>query len=264
VTLLGFEWTSWIHGHRHVLYFTDDGPLISSLPEASDHPSELWAALAGREALTFAHHSAGGPIATDWSIAPDPRFEPVTEVASVHGASEALDAPFLIGGALPGSTVRDALGRGHRLGFVGSGDGHDGHPGLSQLSAGTGGLAAILAEDATREAVLAALRARRCWATNGPRILLDAELAGRAMGSSIPAAELAAGAELRVRVVAPGELAGVELIRAGRSAERADGGRRRELEHTWRLADLRGGEYVYVRALQADGGAAWSSPWFVE
>ena len=26
VTLLGFEWTSWIHGHRHVLYFGDDGP----------------------------------------------------------------------------------------------------------------------------------------------------------------------------------------------------------------------------------------------
>ena len=28
VTLLGFEWTSWIYGHRHVLYFDDDGAVI--------------------------------------------------------------------------------------------------------------------------------------------------------------------------------------------------------------------------------------------
>jgi hypothetical protein len=264
VTLLGYEWTSWIHGHRHVLHFSDDGPLISSLDEASDDPRELWAGLAGRDSLTFAHHSAGAPIPTNWEIPPDPAFEPVTEVASVHGASEALDAPHLIGGAVRGNTVRDALDRGYRLGFVGSGDGHDGHPGLTRLSAGTGGLAAILAEDATREAVLAALRARRTYATNGPRILLDADLAGRPMGGAIPAAELAGGAELRLRVVAPGELAGAELIRAGRTAERADGERRCELEISWKLADLRRGEYAYVRVVQADGGAAWSSPWFVE
>ena len=30
------------------------------------------------------------------------------------------------------------------------------------------------------------------------------------------------------------------------------------------LADLESGEYVYVRAVQADGGAAWSSPFFVD
>jgi hypothetical protein len=30
------------------------------------------------------------------------------------------------------------------------------------------------------------------------------------------------------------------------------------------LRDLRAGEYVYVRVVQADGGAAWSSPFFVE
>jgi hypothetical protein len=265
VTLLGYEWTSWIHGHRHVLYFGDDGPVISSLDEASDDPRELWAALAGREALTFAHHSAGGPIPTNWAIPPDPAFEPVTEVASVHGSSEALDAPHLIHAPVAGNTVRDVLDRGYRLGFVGSGDGHDGHPGLTHVASPTGGVAAILAEEATREAALEALRARRTYATNGPRILLRAELAGHPMGSAVAAAELAGGAaELRLRVVAPGEIASVDVVRSGRVVESIPGDGRRELEVRDRLRDLRAGEYVYVRVVQIGGGAAWTSPWFVE
>jgi hypothetical protein len=265
VSLLGYEWTSWIHGHRHVLYFGDDGPVVSSLDEATDDPRELWTALAGREALTFAHHSAGGPIPTNWAIPPDPAFEPVTEVASVHGSSEALDAPHLIEAPVAGNTVRDALDRGYRLGFVGSGDGHDGHPGLTHVASATGGVAAILAEDATREAVLAALRARRTYATNGPRVLLRAELAGRPMGSAIAAAELAGGAaELLLRVVAPGEIASVDVVRSGRVVESLPGDGRRELDLRDRLRGLRAGEYVYVRVVQVGGGAAWTSPWFID
>jgi hypothetical protein len=31
VTLLGYEWTSWIFGHRHVLHFEDTASIRSSL-----------------------------------------------------------------------------------------------------------------------------------------------------------------------------------------------------------------------------------------
>ena len=94
----------------------------------------------GESVLTFAHHSAGGPIATNWSIPPDPELEPVTEIVSVHGSSEAMDSPGLIYSPLPGNTVRDALGLGFELGFIGSGDSHDGHPGKAHLmSPGMGG-----------------------------------------------------------------------------------------------------------------------------
>ena len=134
VALLGFEWTSWIHGHRHVLHFADDGPVIDSADPATESPLELWAALEGRDSLTFAHHSAGGPVPTNWAIPPDPRFEPVTEIASVHGSSEALDSPGLIYDPVPGNFVRDVLDTGVKLGFIGSGDSHDGHPGLAHLS----------------------------------------------------------------------------------------------------------------------------------
>jgi len=103
----------------------------------------------------------------------------VTEIASVHGSSEAEDTPRKVYASVPGNFVRDVLQRGYRLGFVGSGDSHDGHPGLVHLgNSGSGGLAAILADDATREAVHAALCARRVYATNGPRIFLNVTLDG--------------------------------------------------------------------------------------
>ena len=29
MTILGYEWTSWVHGHRHVLYFGDEGEVLT-------------------------------------------------------------------------------------------------------------------------------------------------------------------------------------------------------------------------------------------
>jgi hypothetical protein len=265
VTLLGYEWTSWIHGHRHVLYFGDEGRLVSSLDPATESPQALWAALEGQRALTFAHHSAGGPIATNWEVPPDPRFEPVTEIVSVHGSSEALDSPGLIYDPVEGNTARDALDRGYRLGFIGSGDSHDGHPGLAQLASASGGLAAILAEERTREAVLAALRARRVYATNGARILLRVALGAHPMGSALSLAGAPAADEaLYLHAVGSAPLARVELVRSGALVDGLDAQGRLELELQRPLEDLRAGEYVYVRVVQDDGGAAWSSPIFIE
>ncbi len=284
VSLLGFEWTNWIHGHRHVLYFTGAGPLVSSIDPATDEPAELWRALRGRRALTVAHHSAGGPISTDWSIAPDPEIEPVTEIVSVHGSSEALDSPGLIHRPVAGNFVRDALDRGYRLGFLGSSDGHDGHPGLGHLASTSGGLAAILAEELTREAVYEALRARRVYATSGPRILLRVSLGGHRMGDAVAVggAELTLGGgegvatpaegesavpgigpgQLVARVIAPGTLERIDIIRSGRVIEAFDCRGERECALGAELADFQPGEYLYVRAVQEDGAAAWSSPFY--
>jgi hypothetical protein len=266
VTILGFEWTSWIHGHRHVLYFGDDGEVFSSADPDYESPQQLWEALEGRAALTFAHHSAGGPIATNWDVAPDPRFEPLTEIVSVHGSSEALDSPGVIYSPVPGNFVRDALDRGYRLGFVGSGDSHDGHPGLAQLASPSGGLAAILAEERTREGVLAALRARRVYATNGPRIVLRTALGPHPMGTVVPAPAGGAVSEsLFVHVIGTGPLDRVELVRSGELADGVLVEGREEVTLQRPVDGLRPGEYVYVRAVQEDGGAAWSSPiWVAE
>ena len=194
VTLLGYEWTSWLHGHRHVLYFADDGPVFSSIDRTRRYetPLQLWSALRGLPAMTFAHHSAGGAISTNWTYAPDPELEPITEIVSVHGSSEAPDSPRPIYSPVAGNYVRDVLNRGYRFGLIGSGDSHDGHPGLTQLASPgrNSGLAAIVAPERTREAVRDAMRARRVYATNGPRIFLRTTLDDRyEMGSTIDAVE---------------------------------------------------------------------------
>jgi hypothetical protein len=264
VTLLGFEWTSWIHGHRQVLYFDDDGPVIDSLAEASDTPAELWQALGDRRAVSIPHHPAGGPIAIDWDIAPDPRYEPVVEIASIHGSSEAPDSPNVIHEPVAGHFARDALARGYRLGFIGSGDRHDGHPGAFASDPAEGGLAAILAEERTRDGVLRALRERRVYATNGARIVLRVALGGTPIGGVLP---LAAGARssqtLFVEAIGSAPLATVEVVRSGQLVDGVKLNGQLDAALASELTDLAPGEYVYVRVVQSDGGMAWSSPIYV-
>jgi len=264
VALLGYEWTSWLHGHRHVLHFADDGPLLSSMTAGREYetPKQLWDALRGLPALTFAHHSAGGPISTNWHFVPDPELEPVTEIVSVHGSSEALDSPRPIYDPVRGNFVRDVLDRGVRFGLIGSGDSHDGHPGLAWIASGTrsAGLAAILSPERTRAGVLAALRARRVYATNGPRIGLQVRLDGLSMGSTFDPVD--AGVQtLSVEVAAAGPLDRIDLVRSG-LVRHLDGEGREIWARDIAVPRLAAGEYLYVRALQRDGGAAWSSPFF--
>lgn len=278
VTLVSYEWTSWLHGHRHVLYFEDEGELYSSIDPLYENPQQLWAALRGRDAITIAHHSAGDPIATNWDYAPDPILEPVTEIMSVHGSSEAPDSPELVAGFRAENDVRSALGRGYELGFVGSGDSHDGHPGLAHLSPvygfrpanpeagrpfpklGRGGLAAIRSGELTREGVLAALRERRTYATSGPRILLSVKLAGAQGGARVPLSRAVELPRLEVSVAGHGPLEHVDLIRSGAVVARLDARGLLDVEHGFALEGLRAGEYVYVRVQQLNGGLAWSSP----
>jgi hypothetical protein len=266
VALAGFEWTSWIWGHRNVVYFGDAAELVSSIDATTSTPQGLWNALRGKSALTFAHHSAGGPIAIDWSIAPDPELEPATEIVSVHGVSESADAKKRIYAPVAGNFVRDALARGYRLGFVGSGDSHDGHPGLAHLGGHypCSGVAAILSEDLTREGVLAALRARRVYATTGERILLRFSFGGVRMGESVAAASAAANPLVFVNVIGTGPIRIIELIQSGAVVAEVEGDGSAELALTGELSNVKGGEYVYARVEQTDGAMAWSSPIYVE
>ena len=261
VTLLGYEWTSWLHGHRHVLYFEESGPVLSSIDPDYDTPTELWAGLRGRKALTVAHHSAGGPVATNWDYPPDPELEPVTEIVSVHGSSEAADSPRPIYSAIEGNFVRDVLDRGFVLGLIGSGDSHDGHPGLAHIASGVGGVAAILADDLTREGVWTALKTRSVYATNGPRIVLRFAVGGHPMGSIMDPPSTTEQAFISVNGTAP--IDRVDLVRSGRVAASFPGDGLLDLQLTFELEGLASGEYVYARTVQEGGGAAWSSPVFV-
>ncbi|MEN8181262.1 MAG: CehA/McbA family metallohydrolase, partial [Myxococcota bacterium] len=265
VTILGFEWTNWLFGHRHVLYFDGTGEVISSIDPGSDEPEELWAQLEGRDALTIAHHPGGGPVPIDWSVAPDPRLEPVVEIVSVHGSSECLECPSRIYSPVPGSFVQDALGRGYRLGIIGSGDTHDGHPGLGSPENPTVGLAAILSERLDRAAVLEALRARRVYATSGARIVLDFEVSGANLGEVLRVPSSTAPRRIVARAVGTAPLTRLDVVKAGAvlASVEGDGGEVLSLVAEDR-EPVQPGEYLYLRVIQEDGGLAWSSPVWVE
>jgi len=69
--------------------------------------------------------------------------------------------------------------------------------------------------------------------------------------------------ELRFVVAAPAPVERVDVIRSGEIVSVVPGSSRRELSETLSIPSLRSGEYVYVRVVQEDGGAAWSSPVYV-
>jgi hypothetical protein len=186
----------------------------------------------------------------------------VTEIVSVHGSSESFDSAWPVRGMLEGNGVRDALSRGYRLGLIGSGDSHDGHPGLVHLASGaSGGVAAIFATEPTREAVLEALRARRVYATNGPRIVLEVSVDGQPMGARLPAG---AGRKLALRVATPGPIEAIELVTQDGVIARNDGEGKRSLGLETELPELARGSWLVARVRQTDAGTAWSSPFFFD
>jgi hypothetical protein len=259
LALPGFEWTSWIFGHRHVVHFGAHRPLLSSFDRQYDEPQELWAALGGHPSLSIPHTLAGGPVAVDMGRAPDVEVEPVVELVSVHGASDAPDSPRRIYAAREGHWFDQVLERGYEYGVIGSTDGHDGHPGLAHLVAPCGGVAGILAEELTAEAVLAALRARTCFATSGPRILVRTNLLGAPMGAALAAAELGPEPQLVLEVFGTAPLERIELRGRQGLLYALDGEGERDFRGLLPVPPCAPGERLWVRVLQTDRHLAWTS-----
>jgi hypothetical protein len=105
----------------------------------------------------------------------DQELNPLVEVVSCWGVFEWL--------------LWDAFDMGYIVGVMGNSDGHKGRPGAEGPGAGqfgiVNGLTCVLAESLTREAIFAALKARRCYSTTGPRIDLSFEIIDRQMGSVV-------------------------------------------------------------------------------
>ena len=266
LALPGYEWTSWLWGHRNVVFFGAATPLLSSIDEAWDTPAELARGLAPAQALAFPHHPAGGPVAVDWATACRSEVEPAVEVCSAHGASEAPDVAHPIYAAVPGTWVRSALSRGVTAGMVASGDGHDGHPGLTHLGPRypCGGVTAVLCESLEAGALREALAAGRSYATSGPRALLRVALGSARMGERVAADALSGEEVLYVGYWGSDLVRDVTVVRSGVALEPYPGDGTRDVRLTGSLPDLKAGEWVYVRVTQVDGHQAWSSPIRVE
>ncbi len=172
------------------------------------------------------------------------------EIFSVHGSSETRDQadipkPLRMkewrmeAYSETKYSAREALARGHRLGFAGGSDTHEGQPGHDALTG-------VWLPELTRDAIFEALYNRQCYATSANRTIIEIERDGRAVSG---------------RVMADGELDRVELIAGGEVAHTVELTGPRVAEISWTAPA--GTDYCYVRVLLREAEAAWSSPvWF--
>ncbi|MBN1918731.1 MAG: DUF3604 domain-containing protein [Verrucomicrobia bacterium] len=265
VTLLGYEWTSNEvrddFGHKNVYFPGDRGEVFSPLRESGRTPEALHAGAKRYGALVVPHHVSANwgsvSAATDWSRH-DPETERLCEIASIHGAMEYDGNPRAHSQPpVPNCSVQAALARGCRLGLIASSDTHQLAPGRD------GGIVAVVCDELSREAVFEALRSRRCYASTGPRLLIEFSVNGHGMGNEAPAAG-DVPVVVAYRVEADRPIVAVQIVRDNANVHREDpvGS---SCSGEWRDPASRSpGVFYYLRVELEDNAFAWSSPvWIV-
>ena len=303
VTLLGYEWAKWRRngdGDRNVYFDRGDLPMLRSGDEHYPTPPELFAALHEGDfrSIVIPHHTASNGNFYDYKDH-DPEIERLVEIYSSWGSSECSvhdGNPYPItpsglaqggfvnvpmdSGEVPRGFVQRALAMGRRLGFVGGGDDHLGHPGDPVKTgpepfAYADGLMGLWAPELTREAVFEAMYDRHTYATTGARIVVLFRVAGAFMGDEIEVVErpeLADARPIEAFITGEAKLAQVEILRNNEVvySVRPEGS---ELSLEWTdeeplepLAQTPVDEdqppfvQYYLRVLQSDGQMAWASP----
>ena len=256
-TLIAYEWTGKMHpgpGHK-VVYLPRAGEAIVSRDDVPE----------GR-ALVQRVKELGGfavPHHVGWTGADegahDIEGQPVWEICSCHGCYESFAHVLGQRGDLRDQMVDAVLARGHRFGFIACSDGHGllWHHGVARKrDPFRTGLTAVQARARTREAILEAIRERRCYATSGVRILLDLRAGDAPMGSVI-----AAEGPVAVRAHAQGTaaIASLELVGPEGPIARVEG----HGASATAVAEV-STAFVYARVTQSDGEMAWSSPVFFD
>jgi len=182
VPLPGFEWSGElaVGGHHNVFFRRFGQPMRRSSHRGNLDRSDLSTDLRHVRDLYQAYRQADvvimphvGGVHADLSHH-EPTLEPVVEVTSTHGSFEWF--------------LREALERRYTVGFVGGSDSYTGRPGDDrpghQLRRyAKSGLAGVYAADLTLEGVLDAIKARRCYATTGARMIVRVSSDGHPMGA---------------------------------------------------------------------------------
>ena len=254
VTLPSYEWHSCEFGDYNVYFDTCradpvDAPNLKALARRLKRRP--------RDSLLVPHHCGypRGFRGLNWD-AYDPRVSPLIEVFSNHGCGEADDAPYeyhhSMGPRVGESMVREGLLRGHRFGFLGGTDSHDGYPGHYGH-----GRTGVLAPRLDRPSIWKSLKQRRTVATTGARIAPQVRLGSAGIGQVVPRSE---GMPLGIRVEGTAPIDKMEIVEAaGRewrirrlpigpmSAKFAPGRYKVKVETGWGFVDCRSDWNVKVR-----------------
>lgn len=254
VALYAYEWTAKMYpgpGHKCVYLPRRDMPLVSrdDVPEGR----ELTSIVRELGAICAPHHI--GWTGCD-EAGHDEIAQPFWEIVSCHGCYETADSPLGMRGEHHDQLADAMLRKGHRFGFVGGSDAHGllwHHGEARKRDPFRTGLTAVQAVTLDRAAILEALRARRCYATSGAKILLDVRVNGAPMGSALDTRAM----HVEVHAIGSATIARVELVTERGPIVQVDGA-----SDELRFERAVEADFVYARVTQRDGEMAWSSPVF--
>src|SRR3989338_9118643 len=291
-TFLGFQFFEGEPscGLRQFIYCKDSKPLLRKKDLKSNSLKKIYKSHTPKDFLSIPSFTmARGLFCNFQEFEPD--FEPVVEIYNAWGCSECTKKE---GNLFPihsenkkgvfeaeEGSVRRALDHNKRFGFVAGGlDDRGTFTGYyeSDQVQYTPGLTAIIAIEQTRDALLLALQKRSCYATTGARMILGFFIAGSQMGSELSTSSkpgLAFNRHLTGYIAGSAPLKEVILFRNGKPFQTLSSKESHlefaldDSEHISSCAlsspdDRPPFLYYYLRVLQSDGHAAWSSPIWVD
>ncbi len=262
---------SYPDGHRNVVFAqrgvrtlprlkTGMGKPLDDLPAAADRPNSPDTQLLYRYLQQFdgvcASHTSGTDMGTDWRDG-NAKVEPIVEIYQgcrqnyeMPGAPRSNTAEYSIGGWRPLGFVSLALKKGFRLGFQSSSD-----HGSTHIS-----FCNCWAEAPTREAILAAMKARHVYGATD-HIVADVHCGPYFMGDEFT---LKTKPVLSIRLHGTQPFAKVHVIKDGNYVHTAEPNQQ-QVELQWTDFDPKPGvtSYYYVRGEQTDGEMVWVSPMWI-
>jgi hypothetical protein len=265
LTFLAEEWTSTFeeydakhpygfYGHRNLIFADPYFPRWWNARNRQT-PAQVWEDLRKMKAnfVHIPHQLADdGNVPTDWDYT-DEVAQPVAEIFQGRGSYEYRGTPRQAKNVVPAGAyfLQDAWARGIVIGVIASPDHTGGY-----------GKACVYAPELTREAILDALRARRCFGTTAAKILLDVRVNDHLMGEKI-AAPTTGPVSVKIVAHCPAAIERIEVCRNNQFIYTTrPSGADAELTFVDR-EPLPGRSYYYVRLIQKDEEIAWSSPvWF--
>lgn len=254
VTFSGYEFTAFVAsgtGHNTVIYKGLDGPFVSA---SFNTITEMFDLMRNQQVVLGVAHPDYSPYSADTS-AYSGLLQRTIEVYGSNGYQfEYFGNPHASLTQLFGYSVQDRLKTGKVFGFTAVSDDHAGRPGKL-------GLTAIVADTLTREALFTALKARRCYATTGARILMDFTCNGFPLGSVLERDKNYLF-QFHLSVKGAAQIAKVEVVKNNATLYRWNPRETDTLDIGFSDVDSNRAFY-YVRVTQANGHAAWTSPFYV-
>ena len=192
----------------------------------------------------------------------DGRVARFVEVYSSHGTNEFKGNPRPLGNPTsnPSKYMQGGLAAGLKFGVIGASDNHDSRPGRSIWGRYPNGLAAVWADELTRDDVWDALWNRSTYGTSIDRIYMEFNLNQQPMGAEVTTQS---SVNVSAYIIGKTDVLSAVLIKNNkeiRSYDTTNG----VIEISYSEVPGDGEHYYYLRVTQDNGERAWSTPIWVD